>query len=363
MIISGKDRRYLPELDGLRGVAVVSVLVGHIHIHCQAKSYFPFRFLSGDLGVDIFFVLSGFLITSVLINDKAENRDLKGFWIRRAGRLLPAYLVFIIGTHFIWGVGQELPWAVTYTYNYARDFGIFDGQRIPLGHIWSLCVEEHFYFLWPLIFWYCPRRSVRIVCVGAMLISWLSALQSCSTFVITNMPTHHRLGGLAFGCLVATSWEFVTAERVAVLGFIFLCASKLMGFSPYWAGESGHAMQMISRCLLANSVFCLVVFCCLGRYGGRTLGSVLRNRFLIWLGMISYGLYLYHLPVYWLFGVSGVHLKESAVSPYLAIVVTFCLAMISHRWIETPVRVWSRSWNSTRIRNTARLEIRVNHEN
>lgn len=362
MIINGKDCRYLPELDGLRGAAVLFVLIGHIHIYFAPKAYFPLKFVSGDLGVDIFFVLSGFLITSVLVNDKAEGRDLKGFWIRRAGRLLPAYLLFIVATHLIWGIGQEFPWALSYTYNYARSFGLFGGERIPLGHIWSLCVEEHFYFLWPLLFWYCPRRSVRIVCLAAVLISWLSALQSCSTFVATNMPTHHRLGGLAFGCLVATSWECVTAKRAAALGFVFLCASKLLTFSPYWTGELSHAVQMIGRCLLANAVFCLVVFCSLGQYGGRALGSVLRNSHLIWLGMISYGLYLYHFPVYWFFGVAGVHLKESSVSPYLALLVTFCLASMSFRWIETPVRVWSRSWNSRGREKTAGIELRVNNE-
>lgn len=354
---------HIQELDGLRGIAVLTVLIGHVHIDFWFKAWFQsITHLNGDLGVDIFFVLSGFLITRVLISDQKNNVARSSFFLRRSARLMPAYLLFIAGVGLVWGIGPELPWSLTYTYNYGRFFNMFLIER-PLGHTWSLCVEEHFYLIWPFVFWFFGRRA-NLFCVVAIILSVVSVfiidLSSGSGilhYVQVFQPTHNRFVSISIGCLFGLYEDNLSGSRkglliVAILSQVFIVlfnsgpVSAVLGM---WLGEVGLAKALISQNLKAVSIFSIVFWCSVN--GFKPVNCILKNSTLCWVGKISYGLYLYHFPIYWLLDISGPTKSDSLYMPWIAFLGVFLVAELSYRYFEAPILKWTRSRSAKRVEN------------
>jgi peptidoglycan/LPS O-acetylase OafA/YrhL len=199
---------YFVQLDGLRGLAVTMVIVGHIGLG-SADLLWPWLALA-RLGVLIFFVLSGFLITTILLDERAAfgNVDLRAFYIRRALRLLPAFLVFIASMACLKALGYvpgESWGSFVAALAYVRNIY---GSGELLGHIWSLSIEEQFYFLWPALLLAFPRRALAVTCfviIGitvsrAFGIAWEVFDANSGVFY---MRPWFRFDSLMFGGLVA----------------------------------------------------------------------------------------------------------------------------------------------------------------
>ena len=223
--------QHIPELDGVRGIAVLSVML--LHFHAPYLAARPLGFISdviarGYTGVDIFFVLSGFLITSILISTKGASNYFQAFYARRALRIFP--LAFLWIALFYWialpiahlhGLLLKLPeseqlWYWLFLGNWRQGLGLNDGAE--LGHFWSLAVEEQFYILFSLIVRFVPGRRLLMVCVGfagssvvlRVLVAWLAG----------DDPMRWRI-------------TFLHLDPIA-LGALLACSGEAMGWAARW---------------------------------------------------------------------------------------------------------------------------------
>ncbi len=166
---------FIPELDGLRGIAVLMVLWVHLPMDSLGETIEGLRqaVVPGGVGVDLFFVLSGFLITRILLVDREQGRSLRNFLIRRFLRIFPIYylLLAILAAWMSW---EEIVACATYTSNYLF---LFKSRTSLLEHTWSLAVEEHFYLLWPpVVVFLRPLVSRRVLLLGVLPLSALTCL-------------------------------------------------------------------------------------------------------------------------------------------------------------------------------------------
>lgn len=349
---TGSSFRYIPALDGMRALAVLSVLFYHADV----------AFLSGGfLGVELFFVVSGYLITSLLLHERAEHgrTDLMGFWRRRARRLLPA-LWTVLGVvpayaalalpEELFGLREDELSAFFYVTNWQL---IFSGQsyfeqvgRPPLlTHLWSLAVEEQFYIVWPLVFtWGLVKlsRRARVLLLGAACLAsaaWMLHLvdpQRDPSRVYYGSDT--RAFGILFGATLACAlFQNPLAPRLrkllahtslpALLALVGLCVG-LDELTP-WLYPGG---------LLAVDAASVLLIAAVTETPHSGVGRALSVAPLRALGQRSYSLYLWHWPV---FAVTRPGLDQALEGVPLLLMrlgVTFALAEASYRWIERPLR-------------------------
>lgn len=305
--------RYKPELDGLRALAVAAVFACH-----ALPSWLP----AGWLGVDLFFVLSGYLITSLLVAEHAEQGEvaLGRFWGRRALRLMPAFVVVaVVCAPWVDGMG----WVAGNSANWARVSDIGLG---PLGHLWSLAVEEQFYVLWPMVLVVMLGRRVNPAPVIAWLIvavtvwRWWLETGGAQTNRI-YFATDTRADALLYGCLLAVIAPRVLplyrrgmglAAGAFLLGVAVLGPLVGPGMDPYYSAVALASVVVIVAALVERPAW-------------------LRSSPLVWLGVRSYGLYLWHWPVVW-----ALH----STRPALAAVLTVTIAAVSYHYVERPFLAW-----------------------
>lgn len=332
---------YYPALDGLRTIAVGIVLCAH-----GGVTYFR----SGGVGVDIFFVLSGCLITTILIGerDRTGGISLRNFYARRFLRLAPA--LFLAGVLAAGGMvwlegrfpGTELALAWSYTANWA--LALYNFQLTWLNHCWSLAIEEQFYVIWPLVIFVLgrnvrsPTGRAAILLAGAAAIACYRASRVGSyTDERINFGLDTRMDTLMTGAALACFVRGLPEGRlpaavgrllghvVAPLALVGLFAviNIVTWYSP-WMGWIGY--------VLVGGASALVVLDLVA--GGHSwLGRVLAARPLVFVGRISYGLYLYHLPVY--YAVEKLLPDESLVVRLaVKLVVSFALAIASFFLVE-----------------------------
>jgi peptidoglycan/LPS O-acetylase OafA/YrhL len=382
---------YLPGLDGLRALAVVAVLLYHARL-----PWIP----GGFLGVEVFFVISGYLITSLLLTEWRQRGrvDLKAFWLGRARRLLPAlYLVLAVTLAFavlflpdeVARLRGDAIAALGYATNWYLVFGqesYFEtvGRPSLLQHLWSLAVEEQFYLLWPLLFaagmgclrWL-PRRHVpaatavmrrrgRRVLIAVIAGAAASALLMALLYQPGVDPsrlyygTDTRATALLIGVALAITWtpgrlqprtERAFPLLLDVVGLAALCG---LLFFCWWLDES--------RALLFQGGFALValttalVIAVLVHPQARLTAGLLGRQPLRWIGLRSYGIYLWHWPV---FMVTRPQLDVPIAGfPLLALqlAATLVLADLSYRFVETPIRrgALGRAWRALREARGAR---------
>lgn len=346
-------------LDGLRAIAVVTVMLFHMT---------PGFVVGGYVGVDVFFVISGFLITSLLLREHAKNGRIRlvAFWQRRARRLLPALgLVLLaccgaaaaIGGDVLLGLGRQVLGALTFSSNWlaiAAGDSYFD-ETAPelLRNLWSLAVEEQFYVLWPLAVLaliMIRMRWARIALVAALAVG--SAVAMAVLFVPGADPTRVYYGTdtHAFGLALGAALGFATANREAL--------------TALW----GSAAKLVLQLLGAGSVIGVIVIAAVMREDdafvyqgglvlvalltalaiaaaiqpGSWLGRSLDVQPLRWIGERSYGLYLWHWPVFVLVVAAlGDWDREGATGWALggiALVITVVCAAASYRFVEQPIR-------------------------
>jgi peptidoglycan/LPS O-acetylase OafA/YrhL len=291
-----EDRQYRPDLDGLRAVAVVLVILTHAHL--------PWTNNGGDAGVTAFFVLSGFLITNILRREiqATGTVDVRAFYRRRVQRLAPALLGLLvftaafgvtIGWPFDWQLG--IASCLLYVSNW---LAVADVNINPLGHTWSLAIEEQFYLVWPAVLILARRRIVPVILAG-IVVGTVLRLIAGGTFEYFATPT--RFDALLVGCLLAV----IGSRWSSTVGFAGFALLVLVAFAPL-SHDLAITVAMVATLLMI---------------GGRV-------RFLEPLapvGLRAYSLYLWNWPATLLFG-------PGIVAP----LVTVAVAEISYRLLEKP---------------------------
>jgi peptidoglycan/LPS O-acetylase OafA/YrhL len=366
---------YLPGLDGLRAVAVLGVLLYHADV-----PWLP----GGYLGVDVFFVLSGFLITSLILEelDRSGRLDFGRFYLGRARRLLPALilvlLVVTIAVVFVYkdAASQFRTDALAslfYVNNWwyviqQQSYFEFIGRPPLLQHLWSLAVEEQFYLIWPAIAFLVYRWGKRR---GVALVSLLLAIASTAWMVVLSRhngvpdladPSRAYFGtdahcmGLLMGAALATLWRpgrlraplarsgsiIVTvvgaASFLGVLYFFFFVSE----FTPFMYTQGGF--------LILAAV--TVVLIAMATHPGAPLGGWIGSQPWRWIGQRSYGLYLWHWPIFMVTRPLLDWPLDGPIVLALRLALTFGIAELSYRYVEIPIRrgalmrVW-RHWRTS----------------
>jgi peptidoglycan/LPS O-acetylase OafA/YrhL len=345
---------HVDSLDGVRGVAVLAVMLYHAHVA---------SFRGGFLGVDIFFVLSGFLITGLLFRewDGTGSVDLKRFYLRRALRLLPALLALLllalafprVFTPRLEDGQSPRLWlaalaSISYASNWVRAFDLTEMSY--LQHTWSLGIEEQFYTLWPLglLALLRTRRrrlwTILIVCAGIAGSAVLRAVrwEGRPSLLRDYYSLETRLDSLLIGCLLALllSWDliprtgrWVTAIRFAAMGSVAVLA-VMINRAQYEGPATYHWLLFVAALCVGIVLLHLV------HSPSRGMVAVLTVPGLVWLGRISYGVYLWHSPIQT--GVLGeARMLRLGVSGPLRVaipfVVTIAVAAASFYLLERPI--------------------------
>ena len=349
--------RHRFELDGIRAMAITAAVLSHTLVPYMG---------GGWMGVDVFFVLSGFLITTILVDEwnRTNNIRLGAFYLRRALRLYPALILMLaVGSIFYRYLGNDGTWAgyrttVLFGATYTEDFvlGITGQPYGQLGHTWSLAIEEQFYLLWAPILLIClklRRSPVPIACL-AIIASTLSLILTSVPNPAAGLPNTYyrpdtRANELMLGCLIsfmisrygtrAKRW-FVIRQLLAPFSLMGLLA---LGFYANFHGrELLFPQQEIGTALLSGGLLAGVML------GPPTapLNLILRLRPVVWLGKISYGIYIYFIPVFW---VLPVYWRESNYHLFLfgELACVVLVATLSYYLWERPFLALKARFSST----------------
>lgn len=354
----GKKRRYITGLDGIRAIAVIMVLAYHLKLAL---------FKSGFLGVTVFFVLSGYLITGILISEVEEEGtiDLKNFWLRRIRRLVPAVMSMAVVIIFVSAVVNRIIFTkgckdfLASVLGFNNWWQIFNkvsyfeaaGVPSPFTHCWSLAIETQFYLIYPLIllgiYKLVKSRGEGRAKRGLLFagVTLLLALISVILMIVLFDPqqdasrvyygTDTRAFSLLFGAILAILWEYqmvprrLSASVNMVLGSVSFAVLLVMtiainGSSNFWY----RGGQFVGTILTV-----LVIYTVSGRK--TWLSRFLSNPVLKWIGDRSYSIYLWHYPIILLIS-KGI--KASWWITLIEIVLSVVLAELSYRFIETPIR-------------------------
>lgn len=369
---------YLSGLDGLRTVAVLAVLGYHLEVSWLE---------GGFLGVDVFFVISGYLITALLLREWHSDRrvDVKAFLRRRARRLLPA-LFTMTGTVMLLGavgLGNEISRfrddalaTLTYGFNWFQVLGnqsYFEtmGRPSPFNHVWSLAVEEQFYLLWPLVFvagmvWL-RRRGMLVAIAGlaGVSIALAAVLANADDPSRVYYGTDTRAFTLLSGAVLAFLWAPWRirgpmgrrgSARLDVAGF-----AAFVGLLGYLASQKYYDPGLYPGGLIAVAGLAAVVVAVAAHPASR-LGRVLGLGPMRWIGVRSYGIYLWHWPVL-VFTRPGVDVPfDGATLLAFRLALVFALVEVSYRYVEQPIRNGALARFVTRYRASNPLrqaELRV----
>lgn len=352
--------QYIPAIDGLRALAVIAVMLYHLGF-----TWIP----GGFLGVDLFFVISGYVITRLLLDsiEQSGGLDLRGFYLARARRLLPALIFTVTTTTIAIGIWApdtikrlltDMPFALTGTMNWwlvARHQDYFESIGRPplLQHTWSLAVEAQFYLLWPLILYFILKRlgkkripiAALVIAaasgVALLLVSFSLDASNASKVSHVYFGTDTHSIGLFLGAALAVSWipqNFTTQvskkaqdfiDGIGVFGFIGIIATFLL------IDESKPTLYKIAfplAGLFGASIIMSIV------HPASRFAPILQNPILVWIGQRSYAMYLWHWIIFQVTRPS-VDLAGQMWALYaLRILIVFALADISLRYVEQPIR-------------------------
>lgn len=351
MVKPSVNRTYYPALDGLRGLAILLVVVYHNF------NFINYTFF-GWLGVDLFFVLSGFLITEILLQTRGTTHFLRNFYIRRALRIFPLYfftlfiflllLPSLINLPALAYYREHQLWLWLYAQNWLYIFKPPPAHALSLTHLWSLAVEEQFYLVWPFVI-LVIRKPKTILLLTACLLAgvialrfylWVNKIENLSYY---NLFTFSRIDGICIGSMLAVlrkinpkviaQYFTVTIFLLAALNLIFYFFNRHHQYTYPYLAIAGYSTFAVLFGLLVNESVS----------GDNPLLRLLfENRLLIFFGKISFSLYVFHWPVYlmlgpaiaewaqtYIYGIQG-HIVASLVTTGLACL----LAWVSFRYFE-----------------------------
>ena len=369
---------YQPSLDGVRAMSVIAVILYHGGFHWISGGFF---------GVEVFFVVSGFLITSLLIEerDRARKVDLWQFWVRRWRRLLPALFTMLaaIGVWAVfWGspeqhsqMRRDYPWGILYLANWGQilsQVAYFSGTPTLFRHLWSLAVEEQWYLLWPLVFILIAKRpeldrargrALAMVSAAVMvgtavcyLVGWPTRffnpfrmqMQPVDTTNFLYLSTFTRSSGLLLGAAMAFIWRpwRVSGEprrdagRALDLAAVGAVALLLAAFVSGHVAKGATYVWMLPMVTLASTALVAVVV----HPWASGARAVFGSKPMVEIGKRSYGLYLWTWPISRICNAYSGSWSRFA----LAMLIAVPLSEACYRWVETPIRkgVLGRWWKS-----------------
>src|SRR5271170_422263 len=365
-----KSSEHLPALDGARGLAILLVLLIHLSAILRSNVFLNQVFSVGWIGVDLFFVLSGFLITRILVSTQNDSRYYSRFYIRRGLRIWPLYFTYVLffyfGLHFVSQFGAVQRFAATSEFlrenplRLSRPLIVYllfiqnlVGFSDVLGITWSLCIEEHFYLIWPMLvrkfsvgmlkkilwtaFWLSP-----VVRMGYFFFSRYRGTSFKLTYAVMYHSTPFHLDPIIAGCLLGLHWiEWKQPERFRRLFFQMLVGGVVV-FPVVWLLTQRESFV----CCFAYTVLSILFT---GLVGLALLGWSRRffvNPGLRYSGKISFGFYLLHEPIvsvfqshpilHRLFPFKNVFLMEVA-GAICATVLSFVVAILSWKLFEKPI--------------------------
>jgi len=314
---------YVPALDGLRGIAIAMVVAYHAF-------GWP---LGGWLGVQLFFVLSGFLITTLLLEEHAATGAIRfgAFYARRARRLFPALAVvlsaylMISAARGVDGVGQVARWGLYVGNAYAAFWPVASQKLVGLNHLWSLAQEEQFYLAWPAVLLVVRKARNPMLVLATLVVALIVyrdvLVQTGASDARVYFAPDTNLDGLLLGAALAFQLRRrpFTVPRRLLVGAV-IPAVLIVALIPSTAGLEASVLP-----LFEGATVLLIAAAVTGR--------LWLPRALVWLGGISYALYLWHGVVLWAF-----HFRH----PVLAVAVSIALSYASTTWIERPLRAGVR---------------------
>jgi peptidoglycan/LPS O-acetylase OafA/YrhL len=279
---------YMPVLDGLRGIAVLSVLIGHF--------LEPYVLTGGGMGVDVFFALSGFLITKLLVGRTERGQQIWGFYFDRMTRLLPPLVLvglslFLLPSWLLtsWGAVLNFLGATLYVTNWTRAIPVI-GWPNYMAHTWSLSIEEQFYLIWPFVLMLIPAQR---------RLPWVFALTAAAFlycfFILPHLPFNRVYNGSdtrVFQLLIGAT--LAVAPPLRLPNWLSLAALVTLIFimiNVYWSPLSSLTVGLCT---------CAIISLAMNNENDRLSSKILNSNFLVYFGAISYSLYLWHWPFYWL---------------------------------------------------------------
>lgn len=360
----GVGRGRVEALDGLRGVAALSVIAYHyIFIQTNAPIGSLFYYLRAPLkfawsGVDLFFVLSGFLITDILIKSRGSPNYFETFYARRITRIFPVYFLVLLSFFAaktvlpdnLVIVANPMPWwsYVLFVQNIPMWLSNDTSGALWLAPTWSLAVEEQFYLFVPLIVLWLPRRPAiaLLICLAGMAPILRHLYPSTTAFMMTPF----RTDSLLFGSLLAYA---IQNPR-----FLQLCRARVgLLYAVLGILAAGIPVMMVRRewfepfdfTWLSTFYLMLILLVQVSPFG--LLAKLFRSKVLLWFGLMSYAIYMFHEAVlglcqYLLLGSNsgGIHAPIDAAVTVLAFAVTCALAALSARFFEGPIRKFGHRW-------------------
>ena len=349
--IEYSPRKHIPALDSVRGLAVLSVML----YHCFSFALFKF----GWIGVDLFFVLSGFLITGILLESRDTRNYYKNFIVRRALRIFPLYyfilLICLVILPVIWpmlfGNGFEYyihyqPWFWLYMQNWLYSKTGFP-ENLTLVHLWSLAVEEQFYIFWPLVVRIFNVKKMFVVCIIFIAFSLVFRFYIGSelglVYPYTYMATLSRMDALIIGAIIAILIRIKPAWLEKYTFYVFVLSSLALGGGLLILKSAAFSRLASVYTLIDILAGCLLIF------------MLNKRRFVLlrpfyhplfsFLGKYSYGLYIYHYIIYGIFEANVfprlmdiVEKKQIAlvIVGIMVLIISIPVSVLSYRYVEKP---------------------------
>ena len=371
-------------LDGLRGIAVFAVVMYHADMGA---------FSGGFLGVDVFFVLSGFLITALLIREieTSDRINRAMFYMRRIRRLLPALVLVIVTCVLItglwipdaaFGVRRDLPWALTFVLNWSylffkESYFVAFSRPPVLQHLWSLAIEEQFYVIWPVVLivlskvrvrWLSLRQLIFLFSIGGAVAStwWMYHLSLRYGMPIPHDPSRLYFGtdthsmSLLVGCAAATLWRperqrsTLTPDMARLLGVAGWGSFATVLFFLLRETEFNQSLYRGGFLVLACATALMTL---VATHPGLRFGALIGNPLMRWLGERSYGIYLWHWPIFMVLR-PGLDVSwPDIVTELVRITLVILLAEASYQLVEMPIRrgYLSRTVRQWKVRGLPRM--------
>jgi peptidoglycan/LPS O-acetylase OafA/YrhL len=331
----------VPSLDGLRAISVIFVIFDHL---CISRSI-PFHQTIidfGNLGVRIFFVISGFIISRLLLEEKEKTGDisLRSFYIRRCFRILPIWLVYLVMISIVLAFTKHTPPALDMIAVLTYNADYINPVTIDLNHLWSLSVEEKFYVVWPMIITFTRKRTAIILAMVTMIgVPFLRMLElyNGASYEKLLWPFHTTADAIATGCLLALlnpwlkideRWRmFIRSHAVWCIPLVVLIISAM--------SKSGILYWLVGITVLNLAI--AVGIDAVVSHPESAVGRLLNSRPFIIIGSWSYGLYLWQQPLTF-------HRKAGMISVFpVNVALLFVVAGLGYYFVEKPSQDYGRN--------------------
>lgn len=338
--------RYYKELDGVRAVAALMIMFCHFFLYADSKNdiFLIIKKVSvfGQTGVSLFFVLSGFLISRILLSTKSNSHYFRNFYLRRILRIFPLYYFFLFLYYLVLPTFLSEP---IYSFNEQKYFWVyfqniartFEWKSEGPVHFWSLAVEEHFYFFWPILFFFFSTKRLTQIIFGVVFSAFLIRIIMLQYNLSVYYFTLTRMDELAIGSFLAILEKKGKLTEDNAIYFQITCLGIFVPLVFVWFFYTGDGIIAIqaTKYLLQSIVFFCFIGWLISSKSHFLFRKILSLNVLSFTGTISYGLYVFH-PLCFQLVNKFVLTKYSVVNLFVSFILTFLIAVLSYYFLELP---------------------------